>query len=137
MEAHFKLSDQEFEEQFISCKLKSSDFTHLAHLRLAWITLKKHSIVQAELNIQKHLKNFVKFVGAKEKYNKTLTVAATRIVYHFMLKSNSSNFQDFINEFPRLKTKFKTLIDTHYSFDIYNSQRAKTEFLFPDLVPFE
>ncbi len=137
MENHFKFSDSEFEKKFISCELNPSDFNHEAHLRLAWINIYKYGIQQAEKNIQFGLKNFVEFVGAKEKYNVTLTLAATKAVYHFMLKSKSDNFKSFITEFPRLKNNFKDLMSSHYEFDIYNSDKANKEFLEPDLVPFD
>ena len=137
MEKHFELSDSDFENNFINCELNPSDFTHEAHLRLAWISIKKYGIKQAEKNIQSGLQNFVELVGAKDKYNVTLTLAAIKAVYHFMLKSKSDNFKNFITEFPRLKNNFKDLMSCHYGFDIYNSDKAKTEFLEPDLVPFD
>jgi len=137
MENHFDLSDSDFEKKFISCGLNPSDFTHEAHLRLAWININKYGIKQAEINIQNQLQIFVEFVGAKDKYNMTLTLAAIKAVYHFILKSNSDNFKDFITEFPRLKYNFKELMDCHYGFDIYNSEKAKTQFLEADLVPFD
>ena len=137
MEKYFILCDSEFEKQFINCKLNPAAFTHEAHLRLAWINIDRYGIDQAEKNIQNQLKKFVVFVGAKDKFNMTLTLAAIKAVYHFMLKSNSDNFKDFITEFPRLKSNFKELMYCHYGFDIYNSEKAKTEFLEPDLVPFD
>ena len=137
MENHFALSDCDFEKKFIGCEINPSHFTHEAHLRLAWININKYGITLAEKNIQNQLQKFVQFVGAKDKYNITLTLAAIRAVHHFMLKSDSDNFKDFISEFPRLKYDFKELMACHYGFDIYNSEKAKTEFLEPDLIPFD
>lgn len=137
MEKHFKLTDIAFENQFTSCKLHPSYFSHEAHLRLAWIYINKYGIKRAEKNILSQLQKFVVFVGAKEKYNTTLTLAAIKAVYHFMCKSESTNFKDFITEFPRLKYNFKALMACHYGFDIYTSNKAKTEFLEPDLLPFD
>ena len=137
MEKHFNLSDSEFEKKFISCELNPLDFTHEAHLRLAWININEYGFKQAEKNIQSELQNFVEFVGAKDKYNMTLTLAAIKAVYHFMLKSKSNNFKDFIMEFPRLKNNFKDLMACHYGVDIYQSDKAKMEFLKPDLIPFD
>ncbi len=137
MEKHFALSDSEFEQKLINCELNPSEFSHEAHLRLAWINIKRYGIEKAEKKIQTHLLKFVNSVGAKDKYNMTLTLAATKAVYHFMLKSSSNNFKNFITEFPRLKYNFKELMSCHYGFDIYNSIKAKTEFLEPDLIPFD
>ncbi len=136
MEKHFDLTDREFKKQFINCELRASDFTHVAHLRLAWICIDQYGMERAEKNIQGYLQKFVEFVGAKDKYNTTLTIAAMKAVYHFKLKSKSGNFKDFICEFPRLRTNFKDLMSCHYGFDIYNSEKAKTTFLEPDLMPF-
>ena len=86
--------------------------------------------------IQQQLQNYVAALGAKDKYNTTLTIAAIRIVGHFMKKFSTKKFRDFIAAFPQLKDDFKGLIASHYSFDVFNSEKAKTEFLEPDLVPF-
>lgn len=91
---------------------------------------------QAEKNIQEQLQNFVASVGAKDKYHTTLTVAAIRMVGHFVEKSNVTDFKDFIIEFPQLKNNFKGMIEQHYSFDIFSSQKAKVEFMKPDIVAF-
>tara|TARA_R110000868_G_scaffold43439_6_gene146084 strand:+ start:2654 stop:3067 length:414 start_codon:yes stop_codon:yes gene_type:complete len=136
MEKHFELSDTEFEQQFNTCKLNPEIFSHEAHLRLAWINIDKYGIEKAEKNMQLQLRKFVIFVGAKDKYNLTLTIAATKAIYHFWLKSSCNNFKDFILEFPQLKYNFKDLMAYHYGFDIYSSDIAKKEFLKPDLVPF-
>ena len=137
MENNVTRSDQEFKEQFKNCELNPSDFTHEAHLRLTWIHINKYGIEKAIETIQIQLKSFVNFVGAENKYNTTLTVAASKAVYHFMLKSKADNFKDFIIEFPRLKYNFKELMACHYGFDIFNSIKAKNEFLEPDLIPFD
>jgi hypothetical protein len=136
MEEHFKLTDIEFEERLKNCELLPSVFTHEAHLRMAWIIIEKYGIEHAVENIPIQLQNYVAFLGAKDKYNTTLTIAAIKAVYHFILKSNSNKFEGFISEFPRLKYNFKELMACHYGFDIYNSYQAKIEFLEPDLLPF-
>ena len=137
MEDHFKLSDGEFEKQFKHFQLDPSIFSHEAHLRLAWIHIHNYGIDEAIKNIQMQLQNFVAHVDAKDKYNVTLTVAAVKAVHHFMQKSQSSNFKDFISEFPRLKYNFKELLSYHYGIDIFNSKEAKSRLLEPDLLPFE
>ncbi len=136
MEKHFELTDLAFEKQFETCKLDVSMFSHEAHLRLAWIHITKYGLQQAEENIQKQLQNFVAHVGATDKYNKTVTIAAIKAVAHFMKKTTATNFEGFILEFPQLKNSFKTLINSHYSVDVFNSKRAKNMFITPDLAPF-
>ncbi|MCC1483687.1 hypothetical protein [Winogradskyella immobilis] len=137
MEEHFYISDIDFLQQFKDCKLDPKLFSHEAHLRLAWLMISNYGKDKASKQIQEQLKKFVVFVGARDKYNATLTVAAVYITHHFMQKSKSSNFKDFIIEFPRLKTSFKALIESHYSFDVFNLETAKAAYLQPDVLPFD
>jgi hypothetical protein len=137
METHFDLTNQQFEIAFKSAHLNPNLFTHEAHLRLAWIHIKAYGIDTAIENITSQLTQYTKHLGAEVKYNETVTIAAVKAVYHFILKSESVNFKDFILEFPRLKFNFKDLLGQHYGFDIFSSEEAKSSFLVPDLLPFD
>jgi len=136
MNAHLDFSDSEFEKQFRDGKLDPSLFNHEAHVRLAWIHINTYGIEAACDTVSNQILSYVSQLGATDKFNKTLTIAAIKIVHHFVQKSKSHTFKDFIREFPRLKSNFKELLDSHYGFDIFNSKKAKTEYLEPDLLPF-
>lgn len=137
MESHLSLTDETFEIAFRDNSLCASLFSHEAHLRLAWIHIEKYGVEQAIKNICDQLKRFVQKIGAMDKYNTTVTIAAIRAVYHFKLKSEADNFIDFIQEFPRLKYSFKALLEQHYTADIFSSEKAKKSYLVPDLLPFD
>ncbi|MDW3645848.1 MAG: hypothetical protein R8P61_02145 [Bacteroidia bacterium] len=137
MEEHYKLSDSEFLQQFKDCSLAPAVFSHEAHLRLAWLNIYQEGMEKAEKGIQDQIENFVAHVGAKDKYHKTLTIVAIKAVGHFMEKSATDNFSDFLAENLQLKKDFKSLINSHYSFDIFSSKEAKTSYIKPDLVPFD
>jgi len=136
METHFDFSDSDFLAHFNTCELDPTLFSHEAHLRLAYLNIKKHGPTEAEQVIQEQLKRYVAHQGAQDKYNTTLTLAACKAVQHFMAKATAADFTGFITEFPRLKHNFKDLMSAHYSMDIYSSASAKSEFLAPDLLPF-
>ena len=133
---HWQYTDDEFEAQFESYTLKPGMFSHEAHLRLAYIHIQKYGIVQAEKNMCDQIKGFAESLGGGDKFNKTVTVAAVKAVDHFMQKSKSVNFQDFIKEFPRLLTNFKDLLGQHYGFNVFADKQAKKEYIEPDLLPF-
>jgi hypothetical protein len=137
MEKHLLLSDEEFEKQFANCSFNSSWFTHEAHLRLAWIHIRKYGLDQAIDNVCHQIERYAESLGAKDKFNKTVTVAALKAVYHFMNRSRSDNFEGLIQEFPRLKTEFKGLMNAHYGIDIFKSPLARKEFIEPDKIPFD
>lgn len=104
-------------------------FTHEAHLRLAWILIRKHGLNLSTEKICEQILAFVIPLGAEEKFNTTLTVASMNMVQHFMQKTESENFHDFIQAFPALKYDFKHLISQHYSFDILKDDRTKRNML--------
>ncbi|WP_338876731.1 hypothetical protein WBJ53_13840 [Spirosoma sp. SC4-14] len=137
MKTHSALTDPEFEQQFARCLLDPSLFSHEAHLRLAWIHIHNYGVGQAIENITQQLQSFVAALGASDKYNETVTVAAIRAVYHFMLNSNTDTFSDFILENPRLKFNFRELLACHYQTDIFSSERARKQYLEPELLPFD
>jgi len=131
-----ELTDDLFEAQFKNGTLDPAVFDHEAHLRLAWIHITKYGVDAAMENISTQLYAFVTALGAKDKYNHTLTIAAVKAVGHFVSRSDQDNFAGFIQQFPRLKTDFKGLMRAHYGIDIFNSATAKQQWLEPDLLPF-
>jgi len=97
----------------------------------------QYGIEKALKNVPNQIMQFVDNLGAIDKYNHTLTIAAIKIVYHFRLKSNTNNSKDFIQEYPRLTKNFKALLACHYQQDIFNNELAKKEYVIPDLLPFD
>ena len=136
MQDHKKLNDAQFEEEFSSCKLSPELFTHEAHIRLAWIHINKYGLDLAIENVTTQLKDYVRTLGSEDKYNATVTVAALKAVNHFILKSGKYEFEMFIRENPELLNNFKGLLSTHYSFNIFESEKAKANFLEPDKSSF-
>jgi len=137
MENHYQLNNEQFLKAFKNATLPPELFNHEAHLRLAYLLINAYGIDEAIKISCKQIIAYTGLLGASDKFNKTLTVAAVRTVYHFMLKSKTDNFKNFLIEFPRLKHNFKTLLAQHYAVDIYNSEKAKTSFIEPDLLPFD
>ncbi|MFL1897256.1 hypothetical protein ACJRPK_16250 [Aquimarina sp. 2-A2] len=137
MKKHTELSDTQFLQQFSSCKLDPTLFTHEAHLRLAYLYIQRDGVTPAESIVSQQLQRYVQHLGASDKYNATLTQAAIKAVHHFIQKSTTNTFEGLLCEFPRLETNFKELMSCHYSFDIYTCDAAKKSFLTPDLLPFE
>lgn len=137
MREHRNLSDFEFVQRFENCTLDPHLFSHEAHLRLAWIQIKKNGISLAIDNVRDQIMKYVKSLGEEDKYNETVTVAAVKAVNHFMIRSNSYDFTSFILENNRLVENFKNLLLTHYKTNIFESNIAKKKYLPPDLIPFE
>ena len=136
MKTHVDLDDETFEMSFRDTSMDPTLFTHEAHLRLAWIHIKKYGVEQAILNICQQIKTFDQTHDDGTNYNKTVTIAAVRAVNHFCEKSGAHSFSNFIRDNSRLVTHFKELLSSHYSIDIFKDGYAKENYLEPDLVPF-
>jgi len=135
-EKHQLLNDMQFEEKFENCTLAPILFTHEAHLRLAYIHVTKYGLRKAISNLCYQIADFERNFGDGRKFNKTITVASAKVVHHFINKSKSIDYQGLLNEYPRLKSNFKSLIKTHYSLNVFIDKTAKHEYLEPDLTPF-
>lgn len=133
---HSHLTDQEFENQFETYTLKPSMFSHEAHLRLAYIHIKKYGATQAEINMCEQIKGYAESLGVYDKFNKTVTVASVKVMNHFMQKSKTNSFDDLMSEFPKLNTNFREILSQHYGFNVFADKKAKKVFIEPDLMPF-
>lgn len=134
---HSQLSDSEFLEAFENGSLNPKLFNHEAHLRLAWLNIQNHGEQIAVEKTCSGIKHFDVIYGKGDKFHTTITVAAVKVVCHFMKKSKSTDFFDFMEEFPRLRMAFKELLEQHYSSAIFSNQQAKTDYIHPDVLPFD
>ncbi|MEM7163550.1 MAG: hypothetical protein AAF487_14050 [Bacteroidota bacterium] len=132
-----QMNDAEFFAKFESCQLDPSLFDHRAHIRLVWICIDKFGFEETLQKVQELIKSYVEHLGAFDKYNATLTVAAINVVFAFMQDSASPEFDEFLKENSDLLFNFKALISQHYSFDIFSSKMAASQYIEPDLLPFK
>ncbi|AEM72062.1 hypothetical protein Murru_3041 [Allomuricauda ruestringensis DSM 13258] len=130
------MNNNKFVHAFENGSFPPSQFNHAAHIKLAWIYLNQFDEETAISKTCKAIQNFDKLHGDGTKFHTTLTVAAVKVVHHFKQKSNATNFEEFITEFPRLITSFKELLFQHYGKDVIADPKAKTTYLEPDLLPF-
>ena len=137
MEKHYQHTDEDLLLAMENSTLDPAIFSHEAHLRWGWLLLESNSLDKAIGKACSQLKRYTIQLGASDKYNETVTIAAIRAIHHFRLKSTADNFKDFIVESSRLKTSFKELMDAHYSENIFNSVLAKKQYLKPDKAPFD
>src|SRR4051812_33613333 len=99
MNSHLQLSDPEFKNQFEKCTLDPELFVHEAHLRLAWIHVRKYGLEQAEKNLCKQIAKFDRTFGDGTKFNLTVTVASVKVIGHFKQKTLADTFSEFLAEF--------------------------------------
>lgn len=109
-EKHQLLTDQQFELQFENCTLPPVLVTYEAHLRLAYIHVKKHGIKKAALILYKQLTNFNTNFGHILILTKATIKAFVKLIYDFITKATTTSFRELLLEFPELKTQFFALL---------------------------
>ena len=137
MEKHWRYSDEEYEKKFEQIKFPPLYFSHEAHLRLAYIHLQKYGLNLSIQHMCNQIYDFAIKYGATMKFNSTVTYASLQIMYSYLSKGKSDNFQDLMKEFPNLLKDFKAEIQKHYSWDVFRAPEAKAKIHEPDLEPFE
>ena len=129
-------SDDEMIRLFREGLFPIGDFTHKAHLRLAWIYLRRFGLETAQREVCRQIREFTRIQGAQDKYHQTLTVAAIRIVQAHMAKQRGEGFEALLAEYPVLLGAFRELLGRHYSEGLLWSPQARLVYQEPDLEPF-
>ncbi len=109
------------------------EFTHAVHLKLAYCYLAQKGLSRSIETMQNTLKGFLHANGVdRNKFHVTLTHAWLRVVWHFMQDSPvMSSADEFVKHNPALL--HKDLLSSHYSHELLFSDRARKQFVEPDL----
>ena len=119
------LNDNDLLYQVENRTLPLELFNHETQLRLSWILINKYGLEVAKHKNCKIKENFYIKALNSNKFNLPLTKAYTDILYYFMGKSSTKDFDKLLREFPRLKYDFKKLVQTHYGFDSLKEHRTE------------
>ncbi len=128
-------SDVEFRAAFEAGAFAPANFSHRAHVRLAYVYLAESDL---DLALARYRAALVGFLSHHDipatKYHETLTRAWLLGVNHFMHRSpEASSADDFIDRNPLLLDS--KIMLTHYSADLLFSPQARAEFVEPNLDP--
>lgn len=113
MNSHMELSDHEFLLVFENCHLPPALFNHEAHLRLAWLLLKKYNLEMATMLVCEQIQRFATKAGSPDKFDRVLTTRAVKLINHLNKKCKAETFSSFIAEFPLLQTHFHGMLEEH------------------------
>ena len=127
--------DRAFQSVFESGQFPIQDFNHRAHLRLAYVYLTEQVTEAAYMSMRDAIHDFLKCNGIDlTKYHDTITRAWILAVRHFMDKtSHSDSANSFIDQHPEMLDS--KIMMSHYSAEVLFSDKARAEFVEPDLDP--
>lgn len=131
-------NDRQFLERFRSADIPREEWTHEAHLRMAYLHLRRYDFRDAVRRIRRGIRrlNRANRVVDSEAggYHETLTLAWARLVAAGIAGLRpDADFAAFIARNPGLLARDRVL--DHYSRERIDSARARREFVLPDRAP--
>jgi len=137
MKYAYELSNKTFLSLFEEKSLDPKYFSHLGHIRLAWIYLNKYEHSMAVDKACVGIKAYASSLGATDKFNMTMSVAMMEIISHRINKLDDKSWQTFMaNNTDLIENSFAILLK-YYSKEQLFSNAAKMTVLKPDLRPIE
>ncbi len=128
------LSDDDFLRAFFSAELSNSSFHHGDHLRLAWLMVQRHGLVDAEVRVTAGIQNFAAANGHAARYHDTMTRFWVRLVAHAIAsRPELQDFDAFLAAYPILLDP--TLPFRHWRREAMFTPEARAEWREPDLLP--
>jgi hypothetical protein len=125
------MNDREFLAAFEACTVANTDFHHADHIRLAWIYLREHPLLEAIDCFSTSLKRFAAHHGAAGLYHETITWAYLLLIHERM--NGEASFDAFRAAHPDLFTWKPSVLARYYAPETLASERARRVFVMPDL----
>lgn len=129
--------DEEFKNRVESCSFPVGQFSHRAHLRLAYIYLARSRNQDTAVRLMRGaLTGLLRHAGVDPavKYHATLTQAWILAVRHFMNHTeNAVSADDFIDQHPEMLDP--KIMLSHYSPEVLSSEEARRAFVAPNRDP--
>jgi hypothetical protein len=131
------MSDHEFLEAFENCSLPAADWTHEAHVRMAWLYLRKlgeeSGLGRIRLGIRRYNAQVLKKSLA---YHETITIAYARLIAHRLTTLPIGHtFDDFRAVSSDLLDRKLSALLIHYRHETLLGDLARARFIQPDLEP--
>jgi len=131
---HFdELSNETFLSLFEEKSLDPKYFSHLGHIRLAWLYLNKYEYSIAVDKTCVGINAYASSLGATDKFNITMTVAMMEIIFNRINRLDVKSWQIFMTNNTDLIENSLAILLEYYSKEQLFSNAAKITVLKPDL----
>lgn len=125
-------ADKDFLTQFETCALPESEWTHTAHIRVAWIYLNQSPLDLALERIRTGILRYnADVLNRRHKYHETVTVAFSRLVAERM--RDDEPWAEFAMRIDDMLDTAEPLLLRYYSADRLFSDEARRQFVDADL----
>jgi hypothetical protein len=126
------MTESELRRRFEDLTLPAEAFSHREHVRLAWVYLREHSLLEVLRLFPENLKRFAASIGAAAVYHETVTWAFLVVIDERMDGMREIPFDDFIAANADLLEK--PVLQHHYDEETLASEAARRRFVLPRRV---
>ncbi len=132
------MTDDEFLHAFEACALTRADWTHEAHVRMAWLYARRETTLeQALARMRAGIPKLNASLGTDPSlYHETVTCAFGTAVYkRATAPTSGQTWTDFRVNHPELFDKSSPLLHRHYAPETLKLDAARLTFVPPDRAP--
>lgn len=124
------MADDEFLAAFEACAIPKADWTHEAHVRMAWLYLTRLPFEEARERVCAGIQRYNASLGGTG-YHDTITVACVRLIAARM--RGGEPYPAFRDRCPELFDRTLAVLRRHYTAERLRSPAAKEAFIESDL----
>ncbi len=125
------VEEADFLRDFEACTLLESEWTHLAHIQVAWLYLTQFASPDALARIRSGIARFnAEVLGQRQEYHETVTVAFARIIADRMVPGEA--WTEYLPGIDDIVSASTPILDTYYSPERLGSVQARKEFVEAD-----
>jgi hypothetical protein len=127
------ISDRDFVDAFEACRIEAKDFHHEDHVRLAWIYLRQHSLIEAIEQFTRSLQRFAAHNAVPGLYHETITWAYLLLIHQRMQREDSAaEWAAFRAANRDLFERKPSILERYYAPETLRSDIARRTFVLPD-----
>lgn len=123
------MTHQEFVHAFENGTLEASDFSHEAHLQVAYHYLREHSFLEACIMMRDGIKRIAARLGKEDLYHETITLAFMSLLAERRETHPQVSWDLFLKANPDLLDR--KVLRHYYTFQVISSEIARRCFVLP------
>ncbi|HVL12004.1 MAG TPA: hypothetical protein VM529_05535 [Gemmata sp.] len=127
------MTDDEFLATFEAAAFARPEWTHEAHVRMAWLYLSRLPFAEAVHRVRTGIQKLNAKIGSPDGYHETITVAFVRVIAD--RATSGEDYPAFRDHNPDLFDRTLTALLHHYTKERLYSAEARKEFIEPDVRP--
>ncbi len=131
------MTDAQFLQAFQQCSLPATQWTHTAHVRMAWLYLRQLPLAEALPRVREGIQRYNVSLNKPSGYHETITQGFLVLIDHRLQGENRvQTFDEFCTKHPDILDRTLSALLIHYKKETLYSANARATFVEPDLAPF-